>query len=98
MSRRTFVRTEAQIDVREAALWFENQEPGLGLRFASEVTTSLNAIANNPFRFPVLDEEVRRALLKSFPYSIYFLTSTDIVVVIAVLHQHRNPTAWQDRL
>lgn len=51
MSRRTFVRPETQIDVREAALWYESREPGLGLRFASEVRTSLNLIANNPLRF-----------------------------------------------
>jgi len=97
MDRRTVVRAEAQTDVREAALWYENREPGLGLRFANEVRTSLDLIANNPLRFPVLDDEVRRALLNSFPYSIYFLNSADVVVVIAVLHQHRHPDAWQSR-
>lgn len=97
MNRRTFVRPEAQFDVREAALWYEGREPGLGSRFSNEVRASLSLIANNPFRFPMLDEEVRRALVNSFPYSIYFLTSADAIVVIAVLHQHRQPTAWQSR-
>jgi plasmid stabilization system protein ParE len=97
MNRRTVVRREAQIDVREAALWYESREPDLGVRFASEVRTSLHLIANNPLRFPLVDEAVRRALLHSFPYCIYFLTSADDIVVIAVLHQHRHANAWQDR-
>jgi plasmid stabilization system protein ParE len=97
MSRRTFVRQEAQTDIREAALWYESREVGLGLRFVGEVRTSLSLISANPLRFPVLAEDVRRALLNGFPYSIYFLTSAHTVSVIAVLHQHRHPQSWKSR-
>jgi len=67
MKRRTFVRPEAQTDIREAALWYEERETGLGIRFLREIRTSLEHITNNPIRFPIVEEDVRRALLHKFP-------------------------------
>ena len=97
MTRSPFVLPEAQHDIREAALWYEIREPDLGLRFIREVHSSLKRIAENPFRFPTVEEDVRRALVKSFPYSIYFLTNPNEVVIIGVLHQHRRPGTWRKR-
>ena len=97
MKRRTFVRPEAQTDIREAARWYEDREVGLGLRFIREIRTSLERISQSPLRFPVVEEEVRRALLHKFPYSIYFVNEPEAVAVIAVLHQHRRPDTWRSR-
>jgi plasmid stabilization system protein ParE len=96
MKRRTFVRPEAQTDIREAARWYEDREPGLGLRFLREIRTSLQYISDNPLMFPMIEEDVRRALLPKFPYSIYFVIDPE-TTVIAVLHQHRRPEAWRLR-
>jgi plasmid stabilization system protein ParE len=97
MKPRTFVGPNAQTDVRDAALWYESREPGLGLRFIGEVRTSLQHIRSNPLRFPSVDEPIRRALLKSFPYSVYFLNDDNVITVVAVLHQHRHSEAWKSR-
>jgi hypothetical protein len=48
MKRRTFVRPEAQTDIREAATWYEGREIGLGIRFMGEIRASLQHIADNP--------------------------------------------------
>jgi plasmid stabilization system protein ParE len=97
MKRRTFVRPEAQTDIRKAARWYEDRESGLGLRFLREIRTSFQHINNNPLMFPTIEDDVRRALLHKFPYTIYFLNEHDAVAVIAVLHQHRRPVAWKPR-
>jgi len=97
MKRRTFVRPEAQDDIREAARWYEDRESGLGLRFLREIRTSLEHICDNPLRFPIIEEDVRRALLHKFPYSIYFINEPATVATIAVLHQHRRPGEWKSR-
>jgi plasmid stabilization system protein ParE len=97
MKRRTFVRREAQTDIKEPARRYERRESGLGTRFVREVRTTLNHVADNPLRFPVIDEDVRRALLHKFPYSVYFVSEPESVAIIAVLHQHRRPDAWQAR-
>ena len=97
MKRRTFVRPEAQTDIREAARWYENREIGLGLRFLREIRASLQHISDSPLMFPVIEEEVRRALLHKFPYSIYFVNEAESVSIIAFLHQHRRPDASKFR-
>src|SRR5437762_7564424 len=97
MKRRTFVRPEAQTDIREAALWYEDREIGLGLRFLNETRTSLQHISANPLMFPLIEEDVRRALLHKFPYSIYFLNESEAIAIIAVLHQHQRPGEWKSR-
>jgi hypothetical protein len=40
---------------------------------------------------------VHRALLHTFPYAVYFQTSDEIVVVLAVLHLRRDPKVWRGR-
>src|ERR1043166_1280002 len=95
MNRRTFVRPEAQMNIREAAFWYEQRETGLGHRFMGDIRQSLNSIAKMPFRFPIIEKGVRRLLLHRFPYAVYFLVEHDSVVIIAVLHQHRLPRMWE---
>jgi plasmid stabilization system protein ParE len=97
MKRRTFVRPEAQTDIREAARWYEDREAGLGLRFIREIRTSLEHISQSPLRFPIVEADVRRALLHKFPYSIYFVNEPEAAAIIAVLHQHRRPATWKSR-
>lgn len=97
MKRRTFVRPEAQINIREAAVWYEQRETGLGQRFMGEIRQSLKSISTLPLRFPVIENGVRRLLLNRFPYAVYFLVENERVVVIAVLHQHRAPETWVDK-
>ena len=82
MKRRTFVRAEAQADIREAVRWHERREAGLGIRFMEEVRASLQHIADNPLRFPIVDKDVRRALLHKFPYSIYFVNEPEAAAII----------------
>jgi len=95
MNRRTFVRPEAQININEAAVWYEQRETGLGQRFVDEIRQSLKSISMLPLRFPVIENGVRRLLLSRFPYAVYFLVESDRVVIIAVLHQHRAPETWR---
>ena|SRR5262245_5238583 len=76
MKRRTFVRPEAQNDIREAAGWYEDREAGLGLRFLNEIRTSLQRIADNPLMFPIIEEDVRRCSTSSPIQSISLMNQT----------------------
>lgn len=91
------VRRAAQADVRETALWYESRRPGLGIEFTLQFDALVERIAQEPFQFPEIGSGVRRALLRRFPYAVYFVVAAR-PVVIAVLHQHRHPDTWQERL
>ncbi|MFQ5665954.1 MAG: type II toxin-antitoxin system RelE/ParE family toxin [Candidatus Binatia bacterium] len=92
------VRPLAEVDVRDAAFWYESKREGLGAEFALELDALYERIAKNPRQFPEIDEGVHRALLHRFPYAVYFMLGEDAPVIIAVLHQHRRPEAWRGRL
>jgi plasmid stabilization system protein ParE len=84
-------------DVEAAFEWYENEQPGLGLEFLDELRASYDRIANGPLRYQELRGGIRRALLRRFPYAVYFATDEDMVVVVAVLHASRDPAEWQRR-
>jgi len=91
------VRPAAAADIDEAFLWYEGQHPGLGHEFLAAVQTLIDAIAQHSLRYPVVRRSTRRALLRRFPYAIYFRTYDEVVVVVACMHGRRNPRRWQVR-
>ena len=69
---RLVVRPSAELDIRDAADWYEDEELGLGSRFVDELRNILRRIGELPSQFPDVGRGTQRALLKRFPYAIYF--------------------------
>ena len=89
---------QASVDIEEAARWYENQLTGLGIEFVLEVDFAFEKIQNNPKFYLQSYRSVRRALLRRFPYAIYFLANNSRIHIIAVLHQVRSDKAVKLRL
>ena len=98
MTRSLRIQPQAELDVSDAAAWYEEQRPGLGIELLQELDSVMQRVVQSPFQFPLIQNEVRRALLRRFPYSAYFRVSDETVDLIAVLHQHRDPSTWQQRI
>jgi plasmid stabilization system protein ParE len=94
---RLVVGTAAEADVLDAALWYEQRSPGLGREFLRAVDAALAEIAAMPERYPIVYGEARRALLRRFPYGVYFVLTPGLVSVIACMHARRDPRRWQER-
>jgi plasmid stabilization system protein ParE len=77
--------------------WHENEREGLGLEFLDELERVLDRLSEQPLVHRKIRNEVRRALLKKFPYSIYYRVPPTRVEVIAVLYSRRDPAIWQAR-
>jgi plasmid stabilization system protein ParE len=91
------VAREAEVEASEAAEWYEKRSLGLGRAFLDLVEITLEDIAERPRQFPLVYRDVRRALLKRFPYGIFFRVRQDQIRVLAVMHLSRNPRRWQRR-
>ena len=98
MTRRLHLWDEADLDVLDAVAWYEDQRAGLGAEFLIELDGVMQRIVQTPFQFPEIKENVRRALLQRFPYSVYFKVDNETVDVLSVLHQHRDPRTWEQRI
>ena len=97
MTRRFIVRPLAEADLEDAARWYNDERAGLAERFFTDADQTFARIRERPFQFPTVAGEVRRALLHTFPYAVYFRVFDEIVVVVAVLHLTRNPKVWRRR-
>ena len=95
--RRLTISAEAELEVFEAALRYEREREGLGFRFEAQVHAVFRRLVENPFQFPVIEEAVRRALVRDFPYGVFFTAEADLVTVLAILHLHRHPDTWKRR-
>ena len=90
-------RPAAAADVEDAYRWYEAQRPGLGEEFLAAVRTVIESMPANPELFPVVHRQTHRALLRRFPYGLYYRIVDDQIVVVACMHGRRNPRRWQSR-
>ena len=95
-------RPEVELDMAEAAAWYETRQAGLGAEFVQEVIQVWHALADNPLlncrRHPT--KNIRWRYPERFPYRvIYEVQETERrVVVAAVLHAARHDRHWQRRV
>jgi plasmid stabilization system protein ParE len=91
------LHSEAEAEMIDAAVWYEQQQQALGERFLASVQDGITRIKINPRLFPVAEESARRCLLQTFPFSIIFEIKPDMLVIIAVMHHRRDPGYWKHR-
>ena len=72
MSLPVVFRPEARAEYDDAVDWYERQRPGLGGDFLDEVQRVLDRIAANPSIHAVVLQDVRKAVVRRFPYCIYY--------------------------
>jgi toxin ParE1/3/4 len=98
MSVAVVLNAEAEADLEEAALWYEDRSAGLGVRLVSRVHEALARIGENPDLYPEVHAGIRRAPVRRFPYGVFYRRREDRVEVVGVFHDRRNPSAWKRRV
>ncbi len=88
---------EAESEFNEAIDYYEEIEPGLGYDFALEVYSAIQRSVAFPKAWPVIEGEIRRSLVKRFPYGVLYSEETDGIHIAAVMHLHRHPDYWRHR-
>jgi plasmid stabilization system protein ParE len=82
----------------EAARYYEERAPGLGLSFIEAVERSVDQIIANSEAYQLVGEDIRRKIMKGFPYSLLYAIESDRIRIMAVAHMKRRPGYWQYRL
>jgi plasmid stabilization system protein ParE len=88
---------EAEKELNEAIDYYEDIEPGLGYDFALEVHSTINRSVDFPKVWAVLEGDVRRSLVRRFPYGVLYSEEKDGIFIVAVMHLHRKPGCWKSR-
>jgi len=53
-----------------------------------------NSLQQAPLLYAEVIPNVRRALLPRFPYGLFYAVRGDLVHILAMLHDARNPSRW----
>jgi plasmid stabilization system protein ParE len=72
MAAKLILAPEAEQDIAEAYAWYEERRIGLGEDFLSCVEACPEAINRAPERCPIVHENYRRALVRRFPYALFY--------------------------
>lgn len=96
MRYRFHLKPRAFPDIREAYEWYEEESVGLGGAFVRAVDECLDRIAERPESFPVVLEDIHRAVMHRYPYGIFYILEEDTIFILALYHTSRDPKGWRD--
>lgn len=88
------IRPEAEADILQAFLWYEEQETGVGEAFLSALDAAFRIIQEHPNCWPIHRNSIRKGVLGRFPYLLFYQVFEDAIVVIACLHPSRDSRGW----
>lgn len=100
---RVELHPDALVELRAAALWYDERQPGLGDRFIERLAELFDRLAMGPAVYSVWPgtagspAPIRRAVAEQFPYAVAFETHHDHVLILAVAHGKRRPLYWLAR-
>jgi hypothetical protein len=69
----------------------------MGRRVRAEIDATVQRITVNPLQFAAIYKGVRRALVRRFPYMLFFVVDGVTLWVIACFHASRDPRMWEQR-
>ena len=83
--------------MEEAYEWYESQRPRLGEEFLDAVGKVMQSITENPELYAVIHRQTRRALVRRFPYGVFYRLVANEIIIVACYHAKRDPRGWQSR-
>jgi toxin ParE1/3/4 len=89
---------EAELELIEAAAYYESRVPGLGERLALEIRAATDSLQAHPELGVRLDSDLRRLIVTRFPYALIYTATEGVLRIVAVAHQQRLPNYWRSRL
>lgn len=97
MAFRLKFSSRALREIGEAHEWYELQSSGLGGEFVAAIELQLKRLEQAPLLYAEVIPNVRRALLPRFPYGLFYVVRGDLIHILAVLHDARNPIYWPQK-
>ncbi|MGB5288814.1 MAG: type II toxin-antitoxin system RelE/ParE family toxin [Ignavibacteriaceae bacterium] len=88
----------ASKELLEVRDYYDDLVYRLGEKFIIEIEICLNIIKTNPLAYPVVKQNILKAVVIKFPYSILYRVEKNNIYILAVMHQKRKPKYWVERM
>jgi plasmid stabilization system protein ParE len=89
---------KAKKDLTESVNFYEDRKIGLGKNFLDTIQQKAIQLLSRPETNPEDKNGIRKAKVKIFPFYIYYIFKSPIVIIIAIWHLARLPFSVKDRI
>jgi plasmid stabilization system protein ParE len=97
VTRELLISREARGDIIAALAGYRSVSPALAARFAEELERVYTSVVAYPELYPIVYKAFRRALLRKFPYSVFYIVEQSVLLIVGVVHQARDESTWKRR-
>jgi plasmid stabilization system protein ParE len=94
VSRAVSFHELAEIELNEAAAYYNAARSGLGEAFLTEIRRCIQSITEVPEAGPIHLGSIRRRFARRFPYAVVYSVRPEKIRVLAIMHLRRRPTYW----
>ena len=91
------ILSAAEYEFLDAVHYYNDECPGLGFEFASEIQNTIERIKNNPEAWAPLSARIRRCLTQRFPFGVIYELSQNEILIVSIMHMNRHPESWKRR-
>lgn len=98
MVERVEFNPNAQQEIADSFDWYESREEGLGSAFLGALDDCVRRVQLHPEMAPTAFKNYRRALLKRFPFAVFYRVSSRVLTIYAVFHCSKSPLQLTRRL
>jgi len=96
MTTEVVYKAAAEAEIEVVFRGYESQRSGLGTRFLDELHRIEGHLRLNPALYQRIDGDLRRAVLRQFPFGLFYVVDDGQVSILACLHLHREPSSRVD--
>lgn len=89
---------EAEADFDKSYQYYYLENPKVAESFLRQINLGLDRIKQNPYFYQVIHKEIRKYVIRKFPFIIYYQIASSVIKVVAFFHTSRNPEIWNERL
>ncbi len=91
MGYKLILDDKATFEIQDSYQYYELISKELSNRFFKTVWNYLEKIQNNPYLFSSINDSIREAYIKKFPFVIVYEIVGKTIIVYSVFHTSRNP-------
>lgn len=86
----------ASAEVEAVISWYAQPEINQASSFVKDLERTESRLRAQPALYQQIEGEIRRAVLRRFPYSLFYVIERDEVIVLACMHQHQKPRTREE--
>jgi toxin ParE1/3/4 len=98
MTARLRLFEEAAEEVEHERRWYRKRSETAEASFLRELDHAIDAVVEAPQMWPGYLAGTRRYVFPTFPFSLVYFVEDDVIVVVAIAAENKEPGYWRERL